>query len=97
MGSKGTIIVQRRNPWDYVKLNPSLLAVKTVGGTGCYDMTLAQQWDELFYSDTAYMVVVDHPAGTDVYTTMSNYVNQAFNGQIYTINPNNLLTPVSAT
>ena len=97
MTSSGNIVFNGGTPWDYVKLNPNLLAVKNVGGTQCYDMTLAQQWDELFYLDTAYMVVVDHPAGTDVYTTMSNYVNQAFNGQIYTVNPSNLLTPVSAT
>ncbi len=80
-----------------MKLNPNLLALKNVGGNNYYDMTLAQQWDELFYLDTAYMVVVDHPIGTDVYSTMSNYVNQAFNGQIYTVNPSNLLTPVAAT
>ena len=97
MSSSGTITFSGGTPWDYVKLNPNLLAVKNIGGANYYDMTLAQQWDELFYLDTAYMVVVDHPIGTDVYSTMSNYVNQAFNGQIYTVNPSNLLTPVAAT
>ena len=93
MSSSGTITYSGGTPWDYVKLNPNLLAVKN----GYYDMTLAQQWDEIFYLDTAYMVVVDHPIGTDVYTTMSNYASQGFNGQIYTVNPNDLQTPLSAT
>ncbi|HUJ84274.1 MAG TPA: hypothetical protein VLV84_01560 [Candidatus Acidoferrales bacterium] len=93
ISSSGTITFSGGTPWDYVKLNPNLLVAKN----GYYDMTLAQQWDEIFYLDTAYMVVVDHPIGTDVYSTMSNYVNQAFNGQIYTVNPNDLQTPLSAT
>jgi hypothetical protein len=97
MTSDGTIVYGGGTPWDYVKLNPNLLAIKTINGNRYYDMTLSQEWDEIFYLDAAYMVVVDHPAGTDVYSTMSNYVNQAFNGQIYTVNPSNLLTPVSAT
>ena len=97
MTSSGNIVFGGGTPWDYVKLNPNLMATKLINGNQYFDMTLAQQWDELFYLDTAYMVVVDHPAGTDVYTTMSNYVNQAFNGQIYTVNPNNLQTPLSAS
>jgi len=91
--SSGTITYSGGTPWDYVKLNPNLVAVNN----GYYDMTLAQQWDELFYLDTAYMLVVDHPIGTDVYTTMSNYVNQGFNGQIYTVNQNDAQTPLSAS
>jgi hypothetical protein len=63
---------------------------------GYYDLVLFQQWDEIFYLDAAYLMVVDHPIGTDVYSTMVNYVNQAFNGQIYTVSKNNLLTPISA-
>jgi hypothetical protein len=43
------------------------------------------------------MMVVDHPVGTDAYTTMVNYANQAFNGQVYTINPDHLRAPVAAT
>jgi hypothetical protein len=93
MSSTGAITYTGGTPWDYVKLDPSQLVVKN----GYYDMTLAQQADELFYLDTAYMVVVDHPIGTDVYSTMSNYVSQGFNGQIYTVNPSNLKAPVSAT
>ncbi len=97
MTSSGTIVYGGGTPWDYVKLNPNLMALQTVNGNRCYDMTLSQAWDEIFYLDTAYLVVVDHPVGTDVYSTMSNYVNQGFNGQIYTVNPSSLLTPLSAT
>jgi hypothetical protein len=42
------------------------------------------------------MVVVDHPADVDVYSTMVNYVNQAFPGDIYPVSKDNLMTPVSA-
>jgi hypothetical protein len=97
MTSSGTIVYGGGTPWDYVKLNPNLLAVKNIDGKGYYNMILAQQWDEIFYLDTAYMVVVDHPVGTNVFSTMSNYVNQGFNGQIYTVSQTNVLTPVSAT
>jgi type IV secretory pathway TrbF-like protein len=97
MTSSGNIVYGGGTPWDYVKLNPNLLAVKNIDGNGYYDMILAQQWDEIFYLDTAYMVVVDHPMGTNAYATMSNYVNQGFNGQIYTVSQTNILTPVSAT
>jgi len=97
MSSSGTITYSGGTPWDYVKLDPNLLAVTNVAGTKCYQMTLAQQWDEIFYLDTAYMVVVDHPVGTDVFSTMSNYASQGFNGQIYTVDPNSIQTPLSAT
>jgi len=63
---------------------------------GYYDVILFQQWDEIFYLDAAYLMVVDHPIGTDVYSTMVNYVNRHFNGEIYTVSKNNLLTPISA-
>jgi len=97
MTSSGTIVYGGGTPWDYVKLNPNLLAVKNIDGNGYYNMILSQQADEIFYLDTAYMMVVDHPVGTNVYSTMSNYVNQGFNGQIYTVDQNNILTPLSAT
>jgi len=60
------------------------------------DVILLQKWDELFYLDAAYMMVVDHPSDVDVYSTMVNYVNQDFNGEIYTVSKDNLKTPVSA-
>jgi hypothetical protein len=76
-----------------VKLDSSLIATNN----GYFDMTLAQQWDELYYLDSAYMVVVDHPVGTDAYTSMTNYLNKGETGQIYTVSSGKLLSPVSAT
>ena len=93
----GSVAFSGGNPWDYVKLNPNQLAPKTINGNNYYDMTLTQQWDELFYLDAAYMVVVDHPVGTDVYSTMTNYLNKGLNEQIYTVNKTNILSPVSVT
>jgi len=88
----GNIVFGGGNPWDFIKLDNSQLAPRD----GYYDLFLFQQWDEICYLDAAYLMVVDHPIGTDVYSTMVNYVNQAFNGQIYTVSKNNLLTPISA-
>jgi hypothetical protein len=95
----GDIIFGGGNPWDHVKLNSSLLEVKTDSENGYdyYDIVLFQQWDEIFYLDTAYLVVVDHSADIDVYSTMVNYINRGFYGEIYTINEDSLLTPISAT
>jgi len=89
----GNIVFGGGNPWDTIKLDASQLTPRN----GYYDLTLLQQWDELFYLDTVYLLVVDHPADVDVYSTMVNYVNRAFPGEIYTVSKNNLLTPISAT
>ncbi len=87
----GDITFTGGNPWDYVKLDSAVLAEKD----GYFDMALFQQWDELYYLDSAYMMVVDHPIGTDVYTSMTNYLNKGSTGQIYTVGKN-LTPPVSA-
>ena len=92
MNSNGNIVNTGGNPWDYVKLNSNLIATNN----GYFDMTLAQQWDELYYLDSAYMLVVDHPIGTDAYTSMTNYLNKGETGQIYTVSSGKLLSPVSA-
>jgi hypothetical protein len=92
MNSDGTIVNSGGNPWDYVKLDSSL--IKTNNGN--FDMTLSQQWDELYYLDSAYMLVVDHPAGTDAYSSMTNYLNKGSTGQIYTVSNGTLLLPISA-
>jgi hypothetical protein len=97
INSNGDIVFGGGNPWDYVKLDKNLLIPKTTNGNNYFDMTLFQQWDELFYLDKAYVVVVDHSVGTDVYSTMSNYANPAFNDQIYTVNKTSTITPVNAT
>jgi hypothetical protein len=93
INSDGTIIFGGGNPWDYVKLDKTLVGTNN----GYFDMTLAQQWDELFYLDSAYLLVVDHPAGTTVHTSMTNYLNKGSTGQIYTVSNGTLLSPISAT
>jgi len=93
INQNGDIVFSGGNPWDYVKLDKNLIATKD----GYFDMALFQQWDELYYLDSAYMMVVDHPIGTVVYTTMTNYLNKGSTGQIYTVSNGKLLSPVSAT
>jgi hypothetical protein len=93
----GDIVFGGGNPWDHVKLDNSQIQTRTDNGEEYYDIILFQQWDEIFYLDTAYLVAVDHPSDVDVYSTMVNYVNRGVYDQIYTVNGDNLLTPVSAT
>ena len=88
----GDIVFQGGNPWDYIKLNASQLQVRD---NSYYDMTLHQIWDEIFYLDSAYLMVVDHPSNVDAYSTMVRYTNPEFMGQIYTTSKQ-LTTPVSA-
>jgi len=92
INADGTIVAGGGSPFDYVKIDPTQFAAKD----GAFDITLAQQWDELFYLDQAYIMVVDHPAGTDVHTTLTNYLNQGETGKIYTVDDDALLSPVSA-
>ncbi len=96
MTNTGNIVYSGGNPWDYVKLDPNQLALTDVDGTSCFQTVLSQQWDELFYLDAAYMVVVDHPIGTDAYTTMTNYINKGSTGQVYVVNQTNTVSPISA-
>ncbi|MFZ7138423.1 MAG: CARDB domain-containing protein [archaeon] len=94
---EGDIVFGGGNPWDHVKLDQANLATKNDANIGEYfDLVLFQQWNEIFYFDSAYMVVVDHPNDTDVYSTMVNYVNKGAYNKVYTVDPDNLLTPVSA-
>jgi CARDB. len=93
INSDGTIVFGGGNPYDYVKLDNSILKANN----GYFDVTLSQQWDELYYLDSAQLLVVDHPAGTDVYTSMTNYLNKGSTGQIYTTNNGTLLSPIAAT
>ena len=97
INQNGNIIFSGGNPWDYVKLDKNLLATRTINGNSYYEMALSQQWDELFYLDAASLVVVDHPVGTDAYTTMTNYLNKGSTEQIYTVNQTNILSPIAAT
>jgi hypothetical protein len=97
MTSNGNIVYSGGNPWDNVKLDKNLLSVKNINGNNYYDMALFQQADEIFYVDAAYMLVVDHPVGTDVYSSVTNYLNQGLNDQIYTVNQTSIISPISAT
>jgi len=97
INENGDIVFGGGNPWDHVKLDKAELQPKNDTGYDYYDIVLYQQWDEIFYLDTAYLVVVDHPIGTDVYSTMVNYVNRGFFGEIYTVDEENILAPISAT
>ncbi len=82
----------KNNPWDYIPLNNTQLQETN----GNYNLTLIQKWNEIFYLDRAYMVVVDHPADVNVYSTMvEEYLDPNYMGQIYTVNKNQL-TPISA-
>lgn len=92
----GDIIFGGGNPWDTIKLDANQLTARSTESGEYYDVILLQKWDELFYLDTVYMIVVDHPSDVDVYSTMVNYVNPAFPGEIYTVSKNNLITPISA-
>jgi len=92
----GDIVFGGGNPWDTIKLDPNQITTRSTENGEYYDVILLQKWDEIFYLDAAYMMVVDHPTDVDVYSTMVNYVNQAFPGDIYTVSKDNLLTPVSA-
>jgi hypothetical protein len=93
INADGNFVFEGGNPWDYIKLYN--YPVPTADGY--FDMVLTQQWDEIFYVDAAYMMVVDHPVGVDVYTTMTNYINHVHNDQVYTINTTSLISPINAT
>jgi len=92
INANGDIIFSGGNPYDYVKLDKDVLTAKN----GYFDIALSQQWDELFYLDTTSLLVVDHPVGTDVYTSMTNYLNKGYTGQIYTTTTSTLLSPINA-
>jgi hypothetical protein len=92
----GEIIFGGGNPWDPIKLDANQLKTRSSDSGNYYDVLLFQKWDEIFYLDAAYMVVVDHPSDVDVYSTMVNYVNPAFPGEIYTVSKDNLKNPISA-
>ncbi len=88
----GSVVFWRNNPWDYIKLDPNQLQTSN----GYYNLTLLQRSDEIFYIDSAYMVAVDHPASSDVYSTsVEQYLDPNYMGQIYTVSKN-MVTPISA-
>ncbi len=92
INADGTIVFKDGNPWDYVKLDKNFLATKN----GNFEMALSQQWDELYYLDSAQLLVVDHPIGTDVYMSMTSYLSDGSTGKVYTVTNGNICHPVSA-
>ena len=88
----GSIVYWRNDPWDYLKLDADELAVKD----GNYELLLSQRWNEIFYLDASYMMVVDHPSDVDVFSTgVEQYLDPAYMGNIYSVSKTPL-TPVSA-
>lgn len=89
----GSLEYWRNNPWDYLPLDNTQLQA----ADGYYDVNLTQRWNEIFYLDAAYLMVVDHPSGTNVYSTMvEQYIDPSYMGQIYTVSANPS-KPISAT
>jgi len=87
-----SIVYWRNNPWDYILLDNTQLQPKN----GYYNITLSQKWNEIFYLDSAHMVVVDHPLDVSVYSTLvEQYLDPAYMGNIYTVSKNPS-SPVSA-
>ena len=88
----GTMTFSANYPYDYIKLNPTQLQPEN----GFFNMKIPEMMDEIFYIDSVHLVAVDHPIGTDVYSTKSTWVyNLTDPGTIFTVNQN-LQSPVSA-
>ncbi len=88
----GTMVFSYNYPWDYIKLDSTQLQPLN----GYYNMKIAEMSDEIFYLDQAKMVAVDHPIGTDVFSTTSTFIyNLTGQGTMYTVSTNPA-TPISA-
>ncbi len=88
----GTMVFSNNYPFDYIKLDSTQLQPIN----GFYNMKIAEMSDEIFYLDQAEMVAIDHPIGTDVFSTTSTFIyNLADQGTFYTVS-SNPATPVSA-
>ncbi len=88
----GSMVFSYNFPYDYVKLDSTQLQPLN----GFYNIKIAEDTNEIFYLDSARLLAVDHPAGTDVFSTKSAFVyNLSGQGTIYTLN-NDYTPPVSA-
>jgi hypothetical protein len=88
----GSLAFLYSDPWDYIKLDKNQIQTRN----GYYDMTMTQVWDELFYIDSAQLVVADHSPNVDVFSTMGTYLYKLDGrNKIYTVSKNPT-TPVSA-
>ncbi len=92
VNEEGSVIFVGGNPWSSVKLDKNQLPLRN---GSYYDILLSQKWDEIFYLDQVYMMVVDHPSDVTVYPPMARYMNPGFTGTVYTAS-RNPSTPVSA-
>ena len=88
----GSMVFSNNYPYDYIKLDSTQLEPTN----NFYNFTIAELADEIFYLDSAQLVAVDHPAGTQVYPTKSTFVyNLQDLGTLYSVS-DNLTLPVSA-
>ncbi len=88
----GSMVYSYNYPYDYIKLDSTQLQPQN----GCYNIQIAEDTNEIFYLDQVKLLAVDHPAGTEVYSTKSTFVySLSGQGTIYSLS-NNLASPVSA-
>lgn len=88
----GSMVFSYNYPYDYIKLDSTQLQPLN----GFYNLKVAEENDEIFYLDSVKLIAVDHPIGTDVFSTKSTFVYDLSNqGTIYAVNKN-LSAPVSA-
>ncbi len=72
-------------PWDYIKLDKDQIQQRN----GYYDLIMTQLWDEIFYVDSAQLLIVDHSQDVNVFSTMGTYLYDLENqGNIYTVSKN---------
>lgn len=90
--SDGSMIFSYNYPFDYIKLDTSMLKAKN----GFYEMKITEMVDEIFYLDSARLIAVDHPVNTNVFSTTSTFIYPLMSqGAMYTVSKNPAL-PVSA-
>ncbi|UCD26031.1 MAG: hypothetical protein JSV75_03730 [Candidatus Bathyarchaeota archaeon] len=88
----GNPVFWKNYEWDYIKLDKSQLQPRN----GYYNLKMIEVWDEIFYLDAAWLLVVDHPSDVDVYSNEGEeYLDPNLMGKIYTVSKNPL-TPISA-
>jgi hypothetical protein len=88
----GSMVFSYNYPYDYIKLDSTQLQPLN----GFYNIQIAEDTNEIFYLDSVKLLAVDHPAGTDVFSTKSTFVyNLTGQGAIYSLK-NDFASPASA-
>ena len=78
-------------PWDYVKLDGTQIQPRD----SAFNMVMTQVTNEIIYMDSVWLLVVDHPADVDVYSTKgTEFTDPNIIGKIYTVSKNPMV-PVS--